>query len=117
MQSAKYGVSIRFGEYQEIQSNIDNSKSQIFTLNFNLLVNAQSNIGVQQKGTVIVPDHESRDHDVVLVRLTIHLGNPLGVGKMEWGGNGEETGRGRSVYEQPGTKVDGFTPRKRRDIK
>jgi hypothetical protein len=27
---------------------------------------------------------------------------------MKWGGNGEGTGRGRSVYEQPGTRVDGM---------
>ncbi len=27
---------------------------------------------------------------------------------MEWGGNGEGMGMRRSVYEQPGTKVDGF---------
>jgi hypothetical protein len=26
-------------------------------------------------------------------------------------------GRGRSVYEQPGAKVDGIAPRKRRDSK
>jgi hypothetical protein len=56
---------------------------------------------------VIVPDHESRDRDVILVRRTIHLGKPQGVGKLEWGGNGEGMGRGRSVYEQPGAKVDG----------
>jgi hypothetical protein len=35
----------------------------------------------------------------------------------EWGGNGEGMGRGRSVYEQPGAKVDGIAPRKRRDSK
>ncbi len=27
---------------------------------------------------------------------------------MEWGGNGEGMVMGRSVYEQPGTKVDGI---------
>ena len=31
---------------------------------------------------------------------------------MEWGGNGEGMGRGRSVYEQPGTRVDRIAPRK-----
>jgi hypothetical protein len=61
---------------------------------------------------VTVPDHESQDHDVVLVRRTIHLGKPRGVGKLKWGGNGEGTGRGRSVYEQPRAKVDGIAPPK-----
>ncbi len=64
-----------------------------------------------------VPDLVSRDRDVVLVRRTIHLGKPRGVGKLEWGGNGEGTGRGRSVYEQPGAKVDRIAPCKRRDSK
>jgi hypothetical protein len=27
---------------------------------------------------------------------------------LEWGGNGEGMEMGRSVYEQPGTKVDGI---------
>ncbi len=66
---------------------------------------------VQNKFRIrIVPDHESRDRDVVLVRRTIHLGKTRGVGKLEWGGSGE----GRSVYEQPGAKVDGIAPRKKR---
>jgi hypothetical protein len=65
----------------------------------------------------IVPDHESQDRDVVLVRRTINLGKPQGVGKLERGRKGEGMGRGRSVYEQPGAKVDGIAPRKRRDSK
>jgi hypothetical protein len=36
---------------------------------------------------ILVPDHESRDRDVVLVRRTIHW-ETLGVRKLEWGGNG-----------------------------
>jgi hypothetical protein len=64
-----------------------------------------------------VPDHESRDRDVVLVRRKIHLGKPRGVGNLEWGGNGERLRKGRSVYEQPGAKVDGIAPCKRRDSK
>ncbi len=64
---------------------------------------------------ISVPDHKSQDHDVVLVRRTIHLGKPQGVGKLEWGGN--EEGMGRSVYKQPGAKVDGIAPHKRRDSK
>jgi hypothetical protein len=31
-----------------------------------------------------------------------------GVGILEWGGNGGGMEMGRSVYEQPGTKVDGI---------
>jgi hypothetical protein len=49
-----------------------------------------------------VPDYESRDRDVVLVRRTIHLGKPWGVGKLESEGDEEGMGKGRSVYEQPG---------------
>jgi hypothetical protein len=30
------------------------------------------------------------------------------VGILEWGGNGEGMEMGRSVYEQPGIKVDGI---------
>jgi hypothetical protein len=63
---------------------------------------------------ITVPDHGSRYRDVVLVRRTISLGKPRGVGKLEWGGNGEGTGRERSVYEQPGAKVDGIASRQRR---
>ncbi len=53
----------------------------------------------------LVLDHGSRDRDVILVRRTIHLGRPRGVGNLEWGGNGKGLGRGRSVYEKPGAKV------------
>jgi hypothetical protein len=49
----------------------------------------------------------SWDHDVVLVRRTINLG----CWELEWGGNGEGVERGRSVYKQPGTKVDGILSR------
>ncbi len=37
--------------------------------------------------------------------------------KLEGGGNGEGMRKGKSVYEQPGTRVDGIAPRKRRDSK
>ncbi len=43
-------------------------------------------------------------------------GREIGMGR-EWGGNGEGMGRGRSVYEQPGAKLDGIAPHKRRDSK
>ncbi len=39
------------------------------------------------------------------------MGKPQEVGNLEWGGNGEGMGRGRSVYEQPGAKVDGIASR------
>ncbi len=45
------------------------------------------------------------------------MGKPRRVGKLEWGGNGEGMGWGRSVYEQPGTRVDRIAPHKRRDSK
>jgi hypothetical protein len=61
-----------------------------------------------------VLDHGSRDRDVVLARRTISLGKPQGVENLEWEGKGEGMRRGRSVYEQPGTKVDGIASRQRR---
>jgi hypothetical protein len=64
-----------------------------------------------------VPDHESRDRDVVLVRRTIYLGKPRGLRNLEWGGNGEGLRKGRSVYEQPGAKADRIASRQRRDSK
>jgi hypothetical protein len=60
---------------------------------------------------VVVPDLASRIRDVVLVRCIFSSGKPRGVGKLEWGGNGEGMQRGSSVYEQPGTKVDGILSR------
>ncbi len=73
--------------------------------------------GLWIPGQVPVLDHESRDRDVFLVRPTINLGKPRGVGKLERRRNREGKGKGRSVYEQPGAKVDGIAPRKRRDSK
>ncbi len=55
-----------------------------------------------------VLDSVSQSCDVVLVRHAFSSGKPQGVGILEWGGNGEEMEMGRSVYEQPGTKVDGI---------
>ncbi len=43
-----------------------------------------------------------------LSKAHILLGKPQGVGILGWGGNGEGMEMGRSVYEQPGTKVDGI---------
>jgi hypothetical protein len=53
-----------------------------------------------------VPDLGSRIRDVVLVRRIFSSGKPQGVGILEWGVDGEGMEMGRSVYEQPGTKVD-----------
>ncbi len=55
-----------------------------------------------------VPDLGSRIRDVVLVRCIFGSGKPQGVGILEWGGDEEGMGMGRSVYEQPRTKVDGI---------
>ncbi len=35
-----------------------------------------------------------------------HINN-LGTGNLEWGGNEKGLRKGRSVYKQPGTRVDG----------
>jgi hypothetical protein len=60
--------------------------------------------------TITVPDLGSRDRDVAgLVGET-----QRGVRNLDWGGTGEDLGRGRSVYEQPGTKVDRVASRQRR---
>ncbi len=48
------------------------------------------------------------DSRCVLVRRIFSSGKPQGVGILEWGGDGEGMEMGRSVYEQPGTKVDGI---------
>jgi hypothetical protein len=66
---------------------------------------------VWKKTVVNVPDLASRIHDVVLVRRIFSSGKPRGVRNFEWGGNGEGMKRGRSVYKQPGTKVDGILSR------
>ncbi len=64
-----------------------------------------------------VPDHESWDRDVVLVTRTIHLGKPLGVGKLERGGNGEREVSSRATWGQGGrdrtTQKEGFQVSKR----
>jgi hypothetical protein len=53
---------------------------------------------------VTVLDLVSQIRDVVLVRCIFNSGNPRGLGF--WNGEGMEMGR--SVYEQPGTKMDGI---------
>jgi hypothetical protein len=61
----------------------------------------------QTKPKVTVLDLVSQIRDVVLVRCIFNSGNPRGLGFWNgegWGGDG----MGRSVYEQPGTEVDGI---------
>jgi hypothetical protein len=43
---------------------------------------------------ICVPDHGSRDRDVVLVRRRVGSRKPRGVRNLEWGGNGDEMGMG-----------------------
>ncbi len=45
--------------------------------------------------TIPVPDKRSQDLEVVVVRRIINLG----IGNLEWGGNGKGLRKGRSVYE------------------
>jgi hypothetical protein len=52
---------------------------------------------------LLVPDKRSRILQVVVVRRIINLV----AGNLEWGGNGKGLRKRRSVYEQPGTEVDG----------
>ncbi len=58
---------------------------------------------------IVMSSYSSKAHNL--------LGKPWGAGNLEWGGIGEGLRKGRSVYEQPGAKVDGIAPRKRRDSK
>ncbi len=60
---------------------------------------------------IIVPDHESRDCDVVLVRHIISLGKPRGVGKLERGRDGEVEVSLRVTWGQGGR--DRITPKER----
>jgi hypothetical protein len=53
-----------------------------------------------------VLDLVSQVRDVVLVMCIFSSGKPQGVGILERGVYGERMEMGRSVYEQPGTKVD-----------
>ncbi len=62
----------------------------------------------QSRTNIAVPDLVSRIRDVVLVRRIISSGKTHGVGILEWGGDGEGMEMGKSVYKQPGTKVDGI---------
>ncbi len=69
---------------------------------------ANANYIVRTHTVHIVPDLVSRIRDVVLVRRIFSSVKPQGVGILDWGGVGEGMEMGRSVYEQPGTKVDGI---------
>ncbi len=51
----------------------------------------------------------SRDRDVVLVRCTISLGKPRGVGNLGWGENGEGEVSLRATWDQGGQ--DRITPK------
>ncbi len=57
---------------------------------------------------VVVLDLVSQFRDVVLVRCIFSSREPQGVRILEWGVYGEGMEMESSVYEQPGTKVDGI---------
>ncbi len=69
---------------------------------------------IPHKIALTVPDLGSRDRDVVLVRRKACWGNPKGGREFGMGGTREDLRRVRSVYEQPGTKVDRVASRQRR---
>jgi hypothetical protein len=66
---------------------------------------------------VIVPDHGSRDRDVVLVRRIIVGETQGGAGNLEWGGFEEGEGSSRATWGQGGwdrtTQKEGFQVNKR----
>ncbi len=58
-----------------------------------------------------VPDLVSQIRDVILVGAYLAQENPRGSGfgmGRGWGGDGKGVEMERSVYKQPGTKVDGI---------
>ncbi len=57
-----------------------------------------SKLATKKVSYVLVLDLVSQIRDVVLARHTFSSGKPLGVGILEWGGDGEGMGMGRSVY-------------------
>ncbi len=59
-----------------------------------------------------VPDLGSWDRDAVLARRGACWENPKGGREFGMGRNWGGFGEGRSVYEQPGTKVDRIASRK-----
>jgi hypothetical protein len=63
---------------------------------------------------ITVPEPGSRDRDVVLVSMRFAGETQWGVRNLEWGEDGEGLRKGRSVYEQPGTKVERVASRQRR---
>jgi hypothetical protein len=73
-----------------------------------MVISLQKPYTKTEVGTGLVLDSVSKSCDVVLVRRAFSSGKPQGVGILEWRGNGEGMEMGRSVYEQPGTKVDGI---------
>jgi hypothetical protein len=73
------------------------TQGKLYSVNFFKLKNSK------QVHIVHVLDLVSQIRDVVLVRCIFNSGNPRGSGF--WNGEGMEMGR--SVYEHPGTKVDG----------
>ncbi len=58
-------------------------------------------------GAVIVLDLVSQVRNVVLMNVYLGLGNSGGVGILGWGVYEPGEGKGKSIYEQPGYKVDG----------
>jgi hypothetical protein len=56
---------------------------------------------------IIVLDLVTQVRDVVFVKCIFSSVKPQGVGISEWGVYGWSGEMGRSVYEQPGTEVDG----------
>ncbi len=53
-------------------------------------------------------DLVSQIRDVVIMNVYLDLGNPRGSGFWNEGHMNKGREMGRSVYEQPGTEVDGF---------
>jgi hypothetical protein len=78
----------------------------MLTFTLNILYKIQIDYAIQTNTstlTMLVPDRRSRIHEVVIVRRLITW--VLGIWRGE--GLGRGLRKGRSVYKQPETKVDG----------
>jgi hypothetical protein len=66
---------------------------------------APSSIPATTSGLAVAPSSTAMEATVEVV--VVGRINNLCTGNLEWGGNEKGLRKGRSVYEQPGTRVDG----------
>ncbi len=72
-----------------------------------VLMNVYLDLGDPGGSIFLNEGYMSQVHDVVLMNVCLDLGDPGGSGFWNEGYMGKGRGMGRSVYKQPGNKVDG----------